>query len=165
MLTALLHNLTSALGGTAADASWRRVVNAFLRLHADVRFCEGPLRGKYAPGGFIVWKFGLDDRHVAEFDAGQPIAAGSYGVQLFPSREDAEAAAYGKRFGPERVAFASNAAEAGNRTVITGMGTFDADAPAGELTSSVYDGSFSMMVLVEDSPRFSPQRPSERAAA
>jgi len=48
--------------------------------------------------------------------------------------------------------------------VITGMGTFDADAPAGELTSSAYDGSFSMMVLYEDSPRFSPQRSEKRAA-
>jgi hypothetical protein len=54
--------------------------------------------------------------------------------------------------------FASTAAEAGTKTVITGIGTFDSDAPAGELTSCVYDGSFSMMVLYEDSPRYSQQR-------
>lgn len=165
MLGAWLHNLTSALGGSAADASWRRVVDAFLRQHPDVQFCAEHLGGQHAPGGFIVWKFGGDDCHIADFNAGHPVPPGSYGVQLFPSREDAEAQAYGKRFGPDRVVFASNAAEAGTRTVITGIGTFDAGAPAGELTASAYDGSFSKMVLYEDSVRYAKPRASERAAA
>ena len=165
MLNALLQNLTSALGGIAADASWRRVVDAFVLKHPDVLFCHHHLHGKDAPGGFIVWKFGGDDGSIADFNPGHPVPAGSYGVQLFPSREDAEAEAYRKRFGPDRVVFASTAAEAGTRTVITGMGTFHSDAPAGELTSSVHDGSFSMLVLCEDSARYAPQRSVERAAA
>jgi hypothetical protein len=162
MLSALLQNLTSALG---ADERWRRVVDAFVLKHPDVLFCEHHLHGKHAPGGFVVWKFGPDDGPIADFNRGRPVPAGSYGVQLFPSREDAEAEAYRKRFGPDRVVFASTAAEAGTRTVITGMGTFDSDAPAGELTSSVHDGSFSMLVLYEDSTRYAPQRSAERAAA
>jgi hypothetical protein len=158
MLSGLLDNLTSAMGRTGADVKRGRVIDAFLTKHPDVVFCDFHLRGRHAPGGFIVWKFGSDDCHIADFKSGNPVAAGSYGVQLFPSREDAEAQAYGKRFGPDRVVFASTAAEAGTKTVITGIGTFNSDAPAGELTSSVYDGSFSMMVLYEDSARYSQQR-------
>ena len=158
MLSALLDNLTTALGGTAKDASWGRVIDAFLLHHPDVRFCDHPLRGKYAPGGFIVWRLGGDDGSGADCNACPAVSAGGYSVQLFPSREDAEAEAYSKRFGADGVVFASTAAEAGTRTVITGIGTFHTDAPAGELTSSLYDGSFSMMVLYEDSSRYSRQR-------
>jgi len=165
MLGNLLHNLTSALGGAAANASWRRVVAAFVQKHPDVLFCEGPLRGEHAPGAFIVWKFGRDDWRVANFNGGDPVPAGSYGVQLFASREEAEAEAYGKRFGAEGVAFASNAAEAADRTVITGIGSFEADAPAGELSSGLADGNFSMLVLYEDAPRYAPQPPVQRRAA
>src|SRR5271169_5129412 len=165
MLGDLLGNLTNALGRSATDLRWRRVVDAFVREHPDVLFCDHRLHGKVAPGGFIVWKFGRDDGHIADFNGGHAVPAGSYGVQLFPSREDAEDEAYGKRFGLDRVVFASNAAEAGTKTVITGIGTFDSDAPAGELTSSIYDGSFSMLVLVEDSARYAEQRSSQRAAA
>src|SRR5271170_2088081 len=116
MLSDLLHNLKGALSGAAPDAGWRRVVKAFVLKHPDVLFCESPLRGEHAPGAFIVWKFGRDDWRVANFNAGNPLPAGSYGVQLFASREEAEAEAYGKRFGAEGVAFASNAAEAGDKT-------------------------------------------------
>ena len=165
MLGNLLGNLTNVLGRGAADGNWVRVVDAFRRRHPEVRFCADHLGGNDAPGGFIVWRFGSGDSRVADFDSGKPVAAGSYGVQLFASREDAEADAYRKRFGPDGVAFANTAAEAGDRTVITGMGTFDCDAPAGELTSSLYDGSFSMMVLYEDSARFASPPPGERAAA
>jgi len=164
MLSALLHNLTSALGGGTTDASWRRVVDAFVQKHPDVLLCEGPLRGEHAPGAFIVWKFGGDDWRVANFNGGDPVPAGSYGVQLFPSREEAEAEAYGKRFGADSVAFANNAAEAGGRTVITGIGSFDAAAPAGELSSGLCDGSFSMLVLYEDSARYASQSAQRRAA-
>jgi hypothetical protein len=164
MFSVLLHNLTSALNGSAENASWRRVVDAFVQKHPDVLFCEGPLRGEHAPGAFIVWKFGGDDWRVANFSGGDPVPAGSYGVQLFPSREEAEAEAYGKRFGADGVAFASNAAEAGDRTVITGIGSFDAAAPAGELSSGLCDGSFSMLVLYEDSPSYASQPAKRRAA-
>ncbi len=160
MLAELLDNLASALGGRAADPSWGRVIDAFRLQHPEVLFCEEHLRGEHAPGGFIVWRFGSDDSRVAGFNSGDPVAAGSYGVQLFASREDAEAEAWRKRFGPDRVVFASTAAEAGTRTVITGIGTFDSDAPAGELTSGLHDGSFAMMVLYEDSPRYSARRSS-----
>ena len=154
MFSGLLDNLASALGGAANDASWARVIAAFLKKHPDVLFCDDHLQGKHAPGGFIVWKFGRDGYRVGKFNAGSPVAAGSYGVQLFPSREEAEVEAYRRRFGPDGVMLASRTAEAGSRTVITGIGAFDVAAPAGELTSCVYDGSFSMLVLYEDGPRF-----------
>ncbi len=73
MLSALLHNLTSAFSGNAADASWRRVVDAFVQEHPDALFREGPLRGEHAPGAFIVWKFGRDDWRVANFHAGAAV--------------------------------------------------------------------------------------------
>ncbi len=157
MLSALLDNLTSALGGSASDANWGRVIDAFLRRHPDVRVCAHPLRGKHAPGGFIVWRMGQDEERCTHCNACPAVAAGGYAVQLFASREDAETEAYGKRFGADGIGFASTAAEAGHRTVITGIGTFDADAPSGELTSSLHDGSFSMMVLYEDGPRYARQ--------
>jgi hypothetical protein len=157
MLSTLLDNLTSALGGRARDANWARVIDAFLRRHPDVHVCDHPLREQHAPGGFIVWRMGQDDARCSHCNACPAVPAGSYAVQLFASREDAETEAYGKRFGAEGVAFASTAAEAGNRTVITGIGTFDADAAPGELTSSLHDGSFNMMVLYEDGPRYARQ--------
>jgi hypothetical protein len=157
MLTALLDNLTSALGGSTKDTNGGRVIDAFLSRHPDVRLCDHPLRGKHAPGGFIVWRLGQDDKRCTHCNACPAVAAGQYAVQLFASREDAETEAYGKRFGADGVAFASTAAEAGNRTVITGIGTFDAVASPGELTSSLHDGSFSMMVLYEDGLRYTRQ--------
>ncbi len=67
------------------------------------------------------------------------------------------------RSGSRRVC--ENAAEAGDKTVITGIGSFDVDARAGELSSGLCDGSFSMLVLYEDAPRYTARDSARRKAA